>query len=59
MLLSLDRIHNAMGASFNAILVSTSGMSFQILWDCCNILFRVIDSGFFFMLSSGRNHFQN
>lgn len=48
-----------MGASFNAILVSTSGMSFQILWDCCNILFRDIDSGFFFMLSSGRNHFQN
>lgn len=36
-----------MNASFNAILVSTSGMSFQILWDCCNILFRVIDSGLF------------
>lgn len=38
-----------MSASFNAILVSTSGMSFRILWGCCNILFRVIDSGYFFL----------
>lgn len=37
-----------MSVSFNAVIVSMSGMSFQILWDCCNALFRVIDSGFFF-----------